>query len=359
MDFTSMKPNHLLFSLLIFSLGILSCKEGKTRLQSEQAISAPDKILSLLKEENLNGSFLIKEKGEIVLHGALGYRDYESKDPLGKDHQFYLASISKQITAIACLILVERGKLSLEDKLSDYYPELPYKSDISIKQMLTHTSGIPDYYGLGIYKTGMKNQDVFEALLDGTSLDFEPGSQYAYSNSAYVLLSMIAAKAANQSFKDFVHEHIFDVLGMKHSVVFDETAKDIAIRAKGHTENGEEKDYQAYTTGGGGIFSNTGDLGIWEKALYTDKLIPQSLLKTAYQVTKLSSGENSYYGFGWVLKEGEPNKVSHTGSLEGFRNIMVRDLDKKRLIIFLTNNSNGDLKRLCEEVEHILDKDMQ
>lgn len=345
-----MKPISL---FVLLTLLISGCK---TPASSPPEKSSPKEALQqLLQSHNFNGSFLMQEGGKTILTGAMGLRSFESKDKLNEDHQFYLASISKQITAMACLMLVDQGKLSLDQQLSDFFPELPYKRPISIRNMLNHTSGIPDYYELGIYKKGMKNSDVYQALLNDTSLDFEPGSQYSYSNSAYVLLSMIAAKASNISFKEFVQDQIFGPLGMKNSVVFDETTSTIPLRAIGHTEDGKVKDYHAYTTGGGGIFSNVGDLAIWESALYTEKLIPQSLLQEAYKPAELSNGEISYYGFGWVLDKENPNKVSHTGSLEGFRNLMARNMEKKRLIIFLTNNSNGDLKDLLQKVEEILD----
>lgn len=346
-----MKPTTLLLFMILLFQGCGAPKTTTAILESPA-----EEIRQLLISENFNGSFLIKEQGKTLLEEVMGFRDFAKQEILRKEDQFYLASLSKQITAMACLILIDQGKLSLDDKLSSYFPELPYKQSISIKHLLTHTSGIPDYYELGIYKKGMKNSDVYEALRKDTQLDFEPGSQYKYSNSAYVLLSMVAAKATNSSFKDLVHTHIFDPLGMKKSVVFDETTAKIEVRALGHTEEGELKDYHAYTTGGGGIFSNAQDLALWEAALYTDKLVPKDLLQEAYKPMPLSNGEISYYGFGWALDKGNPSKVSHTGSLEGFRNLLARDLEKKRLIIFLTNNSNGDLKELKEEVEKILDK---
>ncbi|MEM8890122.1 MAG: serine hydrolase domain-containing protein [Bacteroidota bacterium] len=316
-------------------------------------MSKEERVLDLLKEEGFNGNFLFAEKGEKKIEINLGYRDYEDQDSLLMKHQFYLASVSKQFTGMACLLLAHEGKLDLDDKLSSFYPEISYANSVSIRQMLNHSSGIPDYYGLGVYKPGMTNQDVLDALLDDTELDFEPGSEFSYSNSAYVLLSMVAEKASGQSFSDLLEEKVFNPLGMNSTLVFDQE-KDMPPRAIGHTSDGDKKDYYAFTTGGGGLFSNIEDLYTWERALYTDKLLPQDVLKEAYKPGELPDADMTAYGFGWFLDRENPQRVWHSGSLEGFRNLMKRDMKEEILLLYLTNNSFGELAELSEEIEEIL-----
>ncbi|MEL6255291.1 MAG: serine hydrolase domain-containing protein [Bacteroidota bacterium] len=213
--------NRLTLILSIFLVSLISCKETK----ESNPLNKETQIRNLLQEEGFNGNFLFAEKGEKKIEINLGYRDFESKDSLLVDHQFYLASVSKQFTGMACLLLVQEDKLDLDDKLSSFYPEISYSDSVSIRQMLHHSSGIPDYYGLGVYKQGMTNQDVLDALLNDTHLDFEPGSEFSYSNSAYVLLSMVVEKAAKKSFSDILEEKVFKPLGMKSTLVFDQDKK--------------------------------------------------------------------------------------------------------------------------------------
>ena len=340
------KLKFLLPLLLIF---LFSCKQA----EESKPPGKEAKILNLLQEEGFNGNFLFAEKGEKKIEINLGYRDYESKDSLQMKHQFYLASVSKQFTGMACLLLAHEGKLDLDGKLSSFYPEISYADSVSIRQMLHHSSGIPDYYGLGVYKPGMTNQDVYDALLDDTHLDFEPGSKYSYSNSAYVLLSMVAEKASGQSFSDLLEDKVFKPLGMKSTLVFDQE-KEMPVRAIGHTSDGGKKDYYAFTTGGGGLFSTIEDLYTWERALYTEKLLPQEVLKEAYQAGELPDPDMTAYGFGWFLDRENPHRVWHSGSLEGFRNLMRRDMKDEILLLYLTNNSFEGLAELSDKVEAIL-----
>ncbi|MEO1216499.1 MAG: serine hydrolase domain-containing protein [Bacteroidota bacterium] len=341
--------NRLTLILSIFLVSLISCKETK----ESNPLNKETQIRNLLQEEGFNGNFLFAEKGEKKIEINLGYRDFESKDSLLVDHQFYLASVSKQFTGMACLLLVQEDKLDLDDKLSSFYPEISYSDSVSIRQMLHHSSGIPDYYGLGVYKQGMTNQDVLDALLNDTHLDFEPGSEFSYSNSAYVLLSMVVEKAAKKSFSDILEEKVFKPLGMKSTLVFDQDKK-MPPRAIGHSSDGKKKDYYAFTTGGGGLFSNLEDLFIWERALYTDKLLPKELLKDAYKPGELPDPEMTAYGFGWFLDKENPNRVWHSGSLEGFRNLMRRDIEKGTLLLYLTNNSFEGLEELSDKIERIL-----
>lgn len=340
------KLNILLPLLLIC---MISCKQ----VEESKSLTKETQILNLLKEEGFNGNFLFAEKGEKKIEINLGYRDFESKDSLQMKHQFYLASVSKQFTGMACLLLAHEGKLKLDDKLSSFYPEIAYADSVSIRQMLHHSSGIPDYYGLGVYKPGMTNQDVYDALLDDTHLDFEPGSEFSYSNSAYVLLSMVAEKASGQTFSSLLEEKVFQPLGMNSTLVFDQE-KEMPPRAIGHTPEGEKKDYYAFTTGGGGLFSNIEDLYTWERALYTDKLLPQEVLKEAYKAGELPDPEMTAYGLGWFLDRDNPHRVWHSGSLEGFRNLMRRDMKDEILLLYLTNNSFEGLADLSDKVEAIL-----
>lgn len=342
-----MKWYGLLCILLLFA-----CQSAvETNQEKEHRFSGLiTKMDTYLADIGFNGTLLMAEKGAVIYQTARGVQDVSTGEQLEIETSFYLASVAKQMTAMTLLMLAEAGTLSIEDPLSDFFPELPYADSIQIRHLLTHTSGIPDYYTMGKFHDGMTNAEVVQALLEQPQLDFAPGSAFSYSNSAYVLLSMITAKASGMSYREFVQQRIFDPLEMTQSVVFDETQPEIPNRAVGFTAEGEVADYDAYTTGGGGIFSTVGDVLKWERALYTEKLIPQDLMRQAYMPVSLSNGEVSYYGYGWRLVEGMPERVLHTGGLAGFRTILLRDMETEWMLIILTNNTNENLEELSGEL---------
>jgi imidazolonepropionase-like amidohydrolase len=256
------------------------------------------------------------------------------------------------------MILKKEGKLDYEDSLSKYFPQFPsYAEQISIKQLMNHTSGIKDQYKLGIYKKGLTNQEVFNVLIT-KELDFKPGTKYRYSNGAYVLLAMIIEKVSGQPLQDFMKQQIFIPLGMKKTYVVHPKTKHLKDRAIGFStkkvaDNAMGNDYELYTTGAGGIYSTVTDLLKWDQALYTDQLVPQSYLKEAFQVTPLKNGAISDYGYGWGIIE-KDKIVGHTGSLNGFRNVIERDIVNNRSIIALTNNTADYRNDLRDGLRKIL-----
>lgn len=314
-----------------------------TACQSDPESSAPstaeqlDSLMSYSHENGLfNGTVLVSKNNDVIYRKAFGYADFEKGEELMPESDFYLASVSKQFTTMAIMILKERGELSYEDKLSKFFPDYPsYADSITIRHMMTHTSGIPDHYRLNAYKPGLSNQDVYELLVRQEQLDFKPGSQEAYSNGAYVLLSMIVEEVAGP-FHEFMKDNIFDPLGMDHSLVYDHSEPQVPNRAIGHNAIGDKDDYEIFTTGAGGIYSNVDDLYKWDQALQANKLVSRETLMEAYQPYILSSGDTSYYGFGWSLDPGR-NWVGHSGSLSGFRTYLRRYPDKGDAFVLLTN----------------------
>lgn len=314
---------------------------------NHEKISKPDQLDRLMTYCNDNGMFngtiLVTENGKVIYRKALGYADLQTKEPLIPESCFYLASVSKQFTAMAVMILKESNKLSYDDKLSEYFPEFPgYADEVTIWHLLTHTSGVPDHYGLNAYKKDLKNSEVLELLVKQEALDFTPGEKYSYSNGGFVLLSMIVEKASGQPFHLFMKKNIFDPLGMKNTLVFDESKPEIKNRAKGYNSNGALDDYEILTTGAGGMYSTLDDLHLWDQALYTEKLVSKATLEEAFTPTVLNSGERSDYGFGWGISEDENGKVvSHSGGMNGYRTFIRRDLAHNNGYIWLTNNGDA------------------
>lgn len=316
------------------------------------------KMIHELHDEGLfNGTVLVAKEGKVLYKAALGYADFESKRKLLTNTPFYLGSVSKQFTTMCIMMLKEKGLLSYEDKLSKYFPKFPaYADSISIRQMMQHTSGIPDHYRLGIYKKGLSNHDVLLKLINQSKLNFTPGNQYSYSNGAYVLLAMIVEKVSRLPFAGFAKSHIFGPLKMNNSWVaskFDAVKSDRAI---GHTPFGAKDDYEIFTTGAGGIYSTVEDLLLWDRALTANRLIKKSTLEEAFAPAILNDASRHSYGFGWGLPETEDGRkiVSHGGSLNGFRTQLARDLTNGTLIVILTNTTNLVTGQISKCIDQIL-----
>ena len=300
-----------------------------------------------------NGNVLI-ELPDTTITKVMGVSRHNTGMLLNDTDAFYIGSLAKQFTAMAILISVENNKLSLDDTLGIYFPDLPdFTHAITIRQMLNHTSGLPDYYNLGVFESGFTNTKVIDAMKNIDNLDFPSGSKYSYSNSAYVLLSVIVEKVSGFSFKDFLSENIFNPLKMVNTMVYDTTRPRLPPRALGHYPGGTVHDYNAFTTGGGGIFSNIYDLQKWVHALDSGLFIKESLYEQMYLPAQLTDGSLSYYGFGWMLNEENEDILKHSGSLAGFRSYLYRNREKGITIVTLSNFTD-DVETLNNEILHVL-----
>lgn len=355
--------DHLFFLLLVGWLLCPACTsphQDKAPQQDPREAEIARLMAQYHEAAKFNGTALVAEKDHIIYRQAWGVADVEQGIPLEPTTQFYLASVAKQFTCMAIMMLEAEGKLSVDDYIRRFFPDLPVWADsVRLRHLMNHTSGIPDYYDLGIARPGFTNADVYDALLKVDKLDFTPNSQYAYSNSGYVLLSMVIERVSGQSFKQFMESRIFQPLNMKHSLVFDAQTPPIPGRAIGYTPDLKRDDYQFYTTGGGGIFSNVDDLFLWNRALYTDQLISQQKLQQAYTPATLADGTLSHYGFGWRIDPENPQVVQHSGSLNGFRTFIRREMDKQYCIILLTNHSNDWLEEIVMKLVDILHSKQQ
>ena len=333
-----------------------ACVQNQQEKPSQKPVyNSLDSLFQTLHADSLfNGTVLVQDHGEIVYQDAIGIAEKESNRNLSTQTPFYLGSLAKQFTAVATLLLVEDGKLSLDDPINQHLSDLPTAvSEINTHHLLSHTSGLPDYYDAGVFKTGMTNQDVWEYINTLDSLDFKPGSAYDYSNSAYVLLSILVEKLSGKPYKTFLKERVFAPLKMNNTVAFDQESEAVPNRAIGYTQEGEKDDYNAFTTGGGGIFSNILDLHLWNQAIDEPGFINDSLLTRAHQPTILSNGTKSYYGMGWMIGKEVDGTIFHSGSLAGFRTYMYRSPKQQRCIILLSNFTNN-VAEINEQILEIL-----
>ncbi|SFM99811.1 CubicO group peptidase, beta-lactamase class C family [Chryseobacterium oleae] len=319
----------------IFILQLSSCEKNSRNV-----------VKNYYDKGEFNGSVLAVNHGKTVCDTALGLSNLEKNIKMEKTTPIYIASLSKPFTAVSVMLLQQEGLLNYDDKASKYI-ELPaYAQNISIRQLLNHTSGIKDYESIIFSKKGLTNQDVLSWLNGLNQLEFPSGSKFEYSNSGFIILSLIIEKVSKQSYGNFLNEYIFVPLGMKNTWVYDSSTSH-KNRATGYNKDKHLDDYSILTTGDGGIYSTPEDLFRFDQALRSFKLINKSNTDLMYTPAKLSDGKLSNYGFGWFIEESDGGKtVSHTGGLSGFRAIFWRDLNNNSSIIALTNQ--GDVFPLAD-----------
>jgi len=313
------------------------------------------------KGDTPGAAVIVIKDGQILLKKGYGLANLESKNPIGPDTTFLLGSVTKQFTAMAIMMLAERGNLRYENPLSKFFPEFPpYARKITIRHLLNHMAGFPEYDDLFLEsgkldkdyprsaKTKPSNfeptaKDALAILAQVKAPRFAAGEKWEYSNSGYVILAQIVEKVSGQSFSQFLRQNIFTPLGMKRSLLYDETRPKIQNVATSYTlKDGVYKDID-YTPqnaiyGEDNIYTTVEDMYKWDQALYTEKLVKAATLKEAFTPGKLNDGEITEYGFGWRLRKFLGlNTVAHGGSWVGFRTHILRFPDQHFTVVVLAN----------------------
>lgn len=339
----------------------------------EHDLKKVDEFLSLYaKHFDFNGNVLLAEQGKVIYKKSFGLADYNKALPLNDSSVFELASVTKQFTALAILQLHEKGKLQLTDTLRKFFPELPY-SGITIHHMLTHTSGLPDYFPLVVDRWDHThiafNKDVIALLAkENPPLNFTPGSRWEYSNTAFMLLASIIEKVSGQTWKDYMALHVFEPLGMRHTRVYNtrrsgETIPNYAFgfvwsdSLQSYHLPDSLKEYQMVyymdgIQGDGVVNSTTTDLLTWNNALKENKLVTKEtmalMLKRHALVDTL---RQAYYGYGIGSGKDEVGAFfSHNGGWPGYSTYLARYPATDLTVVVLSNNqsaSNGIGKALA------------
>ena len=334
--------------------------------------SKVDSILSTAPD--FSGVVLVADKGQPVYFKSFGYQDFKSKTPLDTTAIFELASVSKQFTAMTIMMLQEEGKLNYDDSLKKFIPELPY-TGITIRNLLNHTSGLPDYQLImDQYWDKSKvagNEDCIAYLVQHhPPMRFGPGSKYEYSNTGYILLATVAEKASGKDFIEFLRERIFEPVGMTNTDIRTKEQKlklknfawgFIYVPEKTEFISADSFPSSNYTIwlgnrkGPGRVSSTASDLLKWDQALYTSNLIPQATLQDAFSPTTLTNDSISNYGFGWSIQHSQIGKVvRHSGGNPGYNTHIVRYIDSNKTIIMLCNNAHDQFGGLLNGIEEIV-----
>jgi CubicO group peptidase (beta-lactamase class C family) len=292
----------------------------------------------------------------IIKDGYLVYSKGFGKARMGGDldvtpsTNFRLASITKQFTATAILLLKEEGLVHLDWTLTEIFDDFPeYGEKITLTHLLNHSSGIKDYEEF-VLDTGVNNQirdaGVLHIAKEQTAGYFDPGEKYQYSNTAFAILAMVVEKYSGMDFPTFLKERIFDPLKMDSTIAYVRNINWVAKRAYGYDSIGGkwiERDQSPTSAvlGDGGIYSNVEDLYKWDQSLYTTNLLSRESLDLLFAYGKLNNGEEFDYGFGWHLKKTADGEqvVYHTGSTTSFRNSFYRIPSKNISVIILTNRN--------------------
>lgn len=322
---------------------------------------------AVMTEENSPGtSVLVVRNGVTLFRKASGRADVEARVPNTPTTNFRLASVSKQFTAMAILILGERGMLRRSDRLTDFFPGFPaWGGEITVRDLLVHSSGLPDYEDFvpDNRPAQVKDADVLPILSEQGAALFPPGSRFRYSNSAYCLLALIVENITGQSFAAFLAENIFQPLGMTNTVAFAHGVSTVHNRAYGYSPQGAgfartDQSVTSATLGDGGIYSSIDDYARWDTALDTDTLVSRATREqifTPQQTVDTVDRQKQSYGFGWFIHdEMTPRRLEHDGTTIGFRNYVIRIPQLRQTVLILMNRNDGKPKELARKIVALL-----
>ncbi|MBK7310513.1 MAG: beta-lactamase family protein [Sphingobacteriaceae bacterium] len=349
--------------IIIFILTVISC--GSDALSNEKKIDKPklktgqedkdarvktrlDSMFTVWNRLNsFNGSVLIGRDGKILLQKSYGLADREHKIYLNDSTMFQLASVSKVITATAILMLHERKLIDIEQPFETYFPGFNYNG-ITVKQLLCHRSGLPNYiYFLNseIGTSGGKftNQQVYDQMCFKAPAPYlKPNKRFNYCNTNYALLALLIEKVTGTPYEDYLKKELFEPLGMKNTCTINEIDSNRIAKAynlKWRTEPGDASDY---VLGDKSIFSTPYDLFLFSEAMYQNKILSLETQALAYAPYSKEQRDNNY-GFGWRMrdhKDSVKKEVFHNGWWHGYRTAFHRRLRDKTTIIVLSNQLN-------------------
>jgi CubicO group peptidase (beta-lactamase class C family) len=356
---------------------------AKAKLTEDQKMAKLEAVFAPLSDSRFPGfAVLARKDGRTVFERGYGVRDLKTFAAIDPQTSFRLASCTKQFTAMAIMLLVHDGKLRYEENLTEVFPEFPaYGKSITVRHLLNHTSGLQDYETLmeqeerrGGRRWTEENQiqdaEVLALLEKQNSTLFPPGTNWAYSNSGYVLLGSIVVKVSGKTFGEFLHDRIFAPLKMDQTLAYEKGKNEVANRAFGHTKEAKgwkqtDQSSTSATLGDGGVYSSLRDLAKWDDALAQHTLLGEKEMQPALTPVQLAGGSQPKwpadsdrlegtavsYGFGWFLDPYQGRaRMWHYGETMGFHTYIQRFVDDKLTIIVLCNRTDLNPEKLSSQV---------
>lgn len=336
--------------LLFFLLSVSSIAQAQTD-------KVDDYIKAQMQTQKIPGlSMAVVRGGEIIKAKGYGLASVELNVAAMPETVYQSGSVGKQFTATAVMMLVEEGKIALDDKINKYFTDAPESwSQITVRNLLTHTAGATDYPKDFDFRRDYTEAELLKKA-QAVPLAFAPGEKWSYSNIGYVTLGILIGKVSGKFYGDFLQERIFKPLGMDTARIISE-ADIVMNRAAGYRmPKGELKNHEwvspsMNTTADGSLYLTVLDMAKWDAALYTGKLLKRSSFDQMWTPVKLNNGNTRPYGFGWALGEIRGHKIiEHGGAWQGFTSYIARYVDDKLTVIVLTNRAGANPGRIAHDV---------
>ena len=336
---------------------------------SSSAYSQNDKIDDFVKAQmqtqKIPGlSIAVVRNGEVVKGKGYGLANVELNVPASADTVYQSGSTGKQFTATAVMMLVEEGKLALDDKINKYFPDSPESwNNITIRHLLTHTSGTTDYPKDFDFRRDYTEAELLKKA-QAIPLAFAPGEKWSYSNVGYITLGILLSKVTGKFYGEFLQERIFKPLGMSTARIINES--DIVMNRaagyrmpKGELKNQEWVSPTMNTTADGSLYLTVLDMAKWDAALYTEKLLKKSSFDQIWTPVKLNNGLTRPYGFGWAFADVRAHRIiEHGGAWQGFTSHIARYVDDKLTIIVMTNRAGANPGLIAHGIAGLYNPDL-
>ncbi len=333
-------PRNRLLCLFVIALCV------NRAFASDQTDLVERYIHSEMERQHVPGvALLVSRGGRIVRAQGFGLANVELQVPVKPETIFQSGSVGKQFTATAIMMLVEEGKIGLDDPLTKFFPDAPPAwKQVTIRQLLSHTAGFTDYPKTFDMRKDYTEDDLTK-IVESIPLAYAPGTRWAYSNLGFLTLGIVIHKVTGEFYGDFLQERIFRPLGMSTTRIISE-ADIVPNRAagyrlvKGELKNQEWVSPKLNTTADGSLYFSILDLAKWDAALYTEKVLKRSSLDQMWTIAKLNNGQpnSGHYGFGWFIETRNDHRViEHEGSWQGFETDISRYVDDQLTVVVLTN----------------------
>jgi len=326
---------------------------------ADQTDAVDDYVRAEMAKQHIPGlALLVSRGGQVLRAQGYGLANVELQVPVKPETIFQSGSVGKQFTAAAVMMLVEEGKIGLEDPLTKYFPDAPATwKQVTIRELLSHTAGFTDYPKDFDMRKDYTEGDLIK-IVGNIPLAFPPGTRWSYSNLGFLTLGIVIHKVTGEFYGDFLQQRIFRPLGMRATRIISE-ADIVPNRSagyrlvKGELKNQEWVSPTVNTPADGSLYFSILDLAKWDAALYTEKLLKRSSLEQMWTVSKLSNGQpnSGHYGFGWFIESKKGHRVvEHAGAWQGFETQISRYVDDRLTVVVLTNLAEAEPATVADHV---------
>lgn len=346
-------------SFALFLISLVAISDGRAQTSSSVAVDVSNYVRSEMQRQQIPGvALLVSRDGKIVQAEGFGFANVELQVPVKPETIFQSGSVGKQFTATAVMMLVEEGKVHLDDPLTKYFSGAPPAwNDVTVRELLSHTAGFGDYPDKFDFRKDWTEEELLK-VVEGIPLSYPPGTKWEYSNLGYLTLGILIHRVTGEFYGDFLQQRIFQPLEMKTTRIISE-ADIVPNRAagyrlvKGELKNQEWVAPMVNTTADGSLYFSILDLAKWDAALYTDKLLKRSSLDQMWTPAKLNNGQPNKdgYGFAWFIGDRHGHRlISHDGAWQGFKSVIARYVNDHLTVVVLANLAEAKPSEIADHV---------